>query len=90
MSTLTDIGSFLSGASQQAAAWYNGVNMGTPVIPIGASSAAIAAQQAAINQAAQANLLATNPTLAGIISNPTIIIIIGLVLVLGIILVLRM
>lgn len=89
MDTLTSLGDFLSGASLSAAAWYNGINQGTPVVPIATSSAAIAAQQAQLQQQAQANLAATHPTLAGILANPTILIIIGLLLVAFIIFVLK-
>jgi hypothetical protein len=69
---LTDLGSFLSTASTGAAAWYNGVTEGTPVIT---SSQQAAANQLAINQAQQISLGQTNPFLAGILANPTVLII---------------
>jgi hypothetical protein len=76
-STLTDLTSFLSTASSGAAAWYNGITGGTPVIT---SASQAAANQLAINQASQLALAQSNPTLSGILANPTIIIIIGLAL----------
>lgn len=74
---LTDLGSFLSSASAGAAAWYNGLTEGTPIIT---SSQQAAANQLAINQQEQLALAQSNPTLSGILANPTIIIIVGLVL----------
>lgn len=76
-STLTSLGSFLSDASAGAAAWYNGITTGTPVI---SSPQQAAANQLAINQASQLALAQSNPTLAGILANPAILIIIGLAL----------
>lgn len=74
---LTDLSSFLSSGSAAAAAWYNGLTEGTPIITSGQGAAA---NQLAINQASQLALAQSNPTLSGILANPTIIIIIGLVL----------
>lgn len=74
-STLADLGSFLSTASAGAAAWYNGISEGTPVVT---SPAQGAANQLAINQQAQLALNAQNPALAGLLANPAILIIIGI------------
>lgn len=76
-SVLTDLGSFLSTASAGAAAWYNGINNNTPVIT---SSQQAAANQVAINQASQLALAQSNPTLAGVLANPVILVLIGLAL----------
>lgn len=77
-STLTDLGNFLGVASSGAAAWYNGITEGTPVI---ASPQQAAANQIAINQASQIALAQTNPTLAGIFANPAIVLFIGIALI---------
>lgn len=83
MADLTSITDFINSLDSQAAAWYRGIT-GTPVV-VPASNAQIAAQQAiAIQQQAQANLLNTNPTLAGILANPTlIVVIVGALLILA-------
>jgi hypothetical protein len=74
MADLSEVSDFISSLDSQAASWYRGIT-GVPVV-VPASNASIAAQQQiAINQAAQASLLRSNPTLAGIISNPTVLII---------------
>lgn len=72
----TDITSFISGLNNAAASWYNGVSSGTPVIP---SSQVAVANQLAINQAEQLQLAQSNPTLSGILANPSFLLIIGLV-----------
>lgn len=84
MATLTGIGDFISQLSTQGAAWYRGIT-GTPVVVPATSPAIAAQQQVAIQQAAQASLTQTNPALAGILANPTVIVIVGL-LALGLIL----
>jgi hypothetical protein len=84
MADLTSIGDFISNLSSQGAAWYRGIT-GTPVVVPATSPAIAAQQQVAIQQAAQASLSQTNPTLAGLLANPTLIVIVGL-LTLGLIL----
>lgn len=79
-SQLTDIGNFVSGLDSQAAAWYRGIT-GVPVVTPVTSPQLAAAQQIALQQQQQASLLATNPTLAGILANPTAIIVIALLLI---------
>lgn len=78
--SLSDIANFVSGLDSQAAAWYRGITGVQVVTPVTSGQLA-AAQQIAIQQAQQASLLATNPTLAGILANPTAIIVIALVLI---------
>lgn len=68
MSVLTDISGFINSASTQGAAWYQGVT-GTPVL-----AGTIAASAASTG----------HPLTAGLLANPTILIV-GL-LVLGLIL----
>lgn len=81
MTDLASISNFINSLDTQAAAWYRGIS-GTPVV-VPATSSAIAAQQAlAIQQQAQANLLNTNPTLAGLLANPFILVVGILALVL--------
>jgi hypothetical protein len=77
MADLTEIGNFISSLDTQAAAWYRGLT-GSPVVTPAFSSQSALSQQIALQQAAQASLLNTNPTLAGIISNPTVMIMLGL------------
>jgi hypothetical protein len=71
----TDLNSFLNTADTAAAAWYNGITGGTPVIT---STSQAVANQAAINQAAQLQLNQTNPGLAGILANPGFLVLAGL------------
>jgi hypothetical protein len=75
MSTLTDIGTMLNNGDMAAAAWYNGVTSGTPVIT---SPTQAVANQLAINQASQLALAQSNPTLSGILANPGALVLIGL------------
>jgi len=77
----TDINTFVNNADNAAAAWYNGITGGTPVIT---SPSQAVANQLAINQAAQLQLAQTNPTLSGILANPGALILLGL-LVIGLI-----
>lgn len=85
MADLSSVSDFISNVSSQAAAWYRGIT-GSPVVVPATSPAIAAQQQIAIQQQAQANLLATNPVLAGILANPTVLIagllLIGLLLIL--------
>lgn len=74
----SDITAAISGLSNAAASWYNGISSGTPVIP---SSQVAVANQLAINQASQLALAQTNPTLSGILANPGFLVIIGLLIV---------
>lgn len=78
MADLSSISDFVSNLSSQGAAWYRGLT-GTPVVVPATNSAIAAQQQIAIQQAAQANLLNTNPTLAGLLANPTLIIVVALI-----------
>lgn len=79
-SQLMDIGNFISGLDAQAAAWYRGIS-GNPVVTPVTSPQLAAAQQIAIQQQQQASLLATNPTLAGVLANPTAIIVIAIIMI---------
>ena len=74
----TDISSFINSADQAAASWYNGISSGTPVIT---SAQQGVANQLAISQAAQLQLNSTNPGLAGLLSNPGFLFLIGLAIV---------
>lgn len=76
MSILDDITNSIEGLSPVAAGWLSAVG-GTPVIvpgspqAIAAQTAAIAAQNQALTQQA---LLQQQPTLAGLLNNPTVVI----------------
>lgn len=76
--TSTDLNSFLNTADMGAAAWYNGIVGGTPVIT---SPSQAVANQLAINQASQLKLAQSNPTLSGILANPGFLVLIGLAIV---------
>lgn len=76
----SDLTTVLASLNSGAAAWYNAVATNSPVIV--PSLAEVTAAQAAANQVAlqqqqQAILAQTNPALAGILANPTIIVVIG-------------
>jgi hypothetical protein len=86
--TLTSVSDFISNLSSQGAAWYRGIT-GAPVVAPATTAAIAAQQQIALNQAAQAQLNASNPTLSGILANPAALIIIGFVLLIGAIFLLR-
>jgi hypothetical protein len=73
MASLSEISDFISDISGQGAAWYRGIS-GTPVVVPATTGAAAAANQLAIQQQAQAQLTSTNPVLAGILANPTVVI----------------
>jgi hypothetical protein len=78
-----DLTTALATASSTAAAWYNGVSTNTPVVvpsPASVAAAQAAANQVALQQKQQALLAQTNPVLAGILANPTAIVIIGALL----------
>lgn len=75
MASLTDVTGFINSLDTQAAAWYRGIT-GVPVVVPATNSTIAAQQQIAIQQAAQASLLQTNPTLAGILANPTFVVLI--------------
>lgn len=74
MASLTDVTAFINSLDSQAAGWYRGIT-GVPVVLPAPNSTIAAQQQIAIQQQAQANLLRTNPTLAGLLANPTIVIV---------------
>lgn len=77
---MSDLAVTLASLDSTAAAWYNGVNTNSPVIvPSAAQTAAAeaAAAQVQLQQQQQAALGQTNPVLAGILANPTVILIIG-------------
>ncbi len=79
-SSLADI---LSNASLTASAWYNAVSTGSPVVPITPGETLAqqaAASQIALQQSQQSILGATNPTLAGLLANPTLILFIGIII----------
>lgn len=79
--TAADITTVLAGLSSTAAGWYNGISSGGPVIVPSAASVAAAnaaATQVALQQQQQALLSQTNPALAGLLANPSVIVIIGL------------
>lgn len=78
-----DLASLVNNLNGAAASWYNAVTTNTPVLPPPTSGAAIAAGQAILNQQAQARLITTSPTLAGILGNPIFLIFaVGLVVLL--------
>lgn len=74
-----DITSVIGALDQAAAPWYNAVAFGTPVVPVPTSAQQAALQQAAIQQQQQQALLGIpviGPLLAGLLANPTLIIVI--------------
>jgi len=83
MNTLSQL---LSNASLNAAAWYQTVAGGNPNTAVSNVAAANVAGSYATSTAALAQ---TNPLLAGILNNPTIILIIGLIAVAVIVLAIR-
>lgn len=64
----------ISGLSSLAAPWFTSIT-GNSVVPIPTSAAQAALQQTQIQQQAQAKLLATSPTAAGLLSNPTVVLV---------------
>lgn len=80
--TSTNALDWVNGLSQTAASWYNGVSRGTIVVPPAFTPAQVGANQALLNQQLQANLAQSNPTLAGILANPVVIVLaIGLLVI---------
>jgi hypothetical protein len=73
-SGLSAFESAISGLSSLAAPWYTSIT-GNSVIPLPTSAANAALQQTQIQQQAQAKLLATAPTAAGLLANPTVVLI---------------
>ena len=78
MNPTSTVSDWISGLSNAGASWYNGVTSGTPVIP---SSQVAIANQLAINQAEQLQLAQTNPTLSGVLANPSFLLILGFVVI---------
>jgi hypothetical protein len=78
--SVDDFNDLLDNLSAQAAPWVTAFT-GTPVVPLPASQGQAAAQQLQLQQQAQANLNKANPTLAGTLSNPTIVLLLFGVLV---------
>jgi hypothetical protein len=71
--TLSAIETAISGLSGLAAPWFT-AETGRSVIPLPTSAAQAALQQTQIQQQAQAKLLQTQPTTAGLLANPTVVI----------------
>lgn len=87
-----DITSVIGALDQAAAPWYNAVAFGTPVVPVPTSAQQAALQQAAIQQQQQQALLGIpfiGPLLAGLLANPTLIIVILAAVIGGLWLILR-
>ena len=81
-----DVGDFndlLSTVSSQAAPWVSAFT-GTQVVPTALNSSQAAYTQLQIQQQAQARLAAQNPTVAGVLSSPTVILLLvgGLIILL--------
>jgi len=84
MPDFSDIGNFVNDLSGQAAAWYTGIS-GNRIVTPGTSVSLQVAQAAALQQGAslqaQYALANQNPTLAGLLSSPTLLLLIGGVLI---------
>jgi hypothetical protein len=89
MASLADIGNFISSLDAQATAWYRGISTGTAVVVPSTSAGQAATQQLAIQQAAQANLVQTNPLVAGLTSSPLLVFAILAILVFALFMLLR-
>ena len=74
---LNNINSFISSLDTQATAWYSGLS-GHPIVTTPQSAAL---NQLQLQQQAQANLAVSNPTLTGLLANPTLIVLAVLVLI---------
>lgn len=64
----------ISGLSSLAAPWFTSIT-GKSVIPLPTSVANAALQQTQIQQQAQAKLLQTQPNTAGLLANPTVVLV---------------
>lgn len=64
----------ISGLSSLASPWFTAIS-GQSVIPIAATPQQAALQQVQIQQQAQAKLLQTAPSTAGLLANPTVLLI---------------
>jgi hypothetical protein len=64
----------ISGLSSLAAPWFTAIS-GQSVIPIASTPQQAALQQVQIQQQAQAKLLQTAPNTAGLLANPTVLLI---------------
>lgn len=87
-----DFSSVVGALDQAFAPIYNGIAFGTPIVPVPTSAAQAALQQAAIQQQQQQALLSIpfiGPLLAGLLANPTLILVIVVGLVAGIWLLVR-
>jgi hypothetical protein len=73
-SGITAFENAISGLSSLAAPWFTSIT-GNSVVPIPTSAAQAVLQQTQIQQQAQAKLLQTAPNTAGVLANPTIILI---------------
>jgi hypothetical protein len=73
-SGLSSFETAISGLSSLAAPWFTSIT-GQSVIPVPTSAAQAALQQTQIQQQAQAKLLQTQPTTAGLLANPTLILV---------------
>lgn len=73
-SGLSNLENALSGLSSIAAPWFTAIS-GQTVVPLPTSAAQAALQQTQIQQQAQAKLLQTAPTAAGLLANPTAVLI---------------
>lgn len=69
--TASDILDFVNDASEQAAAWYTGLNPSSPVVVPG-TVGSTAALQAQLSSAAA--VTTANPLLGSLLSNPTLLI----------------
>jgi hypothetical protein len=87
-----DISTIAASLNEIAAPWYNAVTFNTPVVPVPTSATQAALQQAAIQQQQQQALLSIpgiGPLLAGLLANPTLLLVIIAAVIGGIVLVVK-
>jgi hypothetical protein len=91
-SVASDITTIAASLNEIAAPWYNAVSFGTPVSPVPTNAAQAALQQAAIQQQQQQALLSVpgiGPLLAGLLANPTLLLVIIVAVIGGIVLIVK-
>lgn len=87
-----DISIIAASLNEIAAPWYNAVTSGTPVAPVPQTEQQAALQQVAIQQQQQQALLSipiAGPLLAGLLANPTLLVVLVAAIIGGLILVVK-
>jgi hypothetical protein len=87
-----DISTIAASLNEIAAPWYNAVTFGTPVSPVPTNANQAALQQVAIQQQQQQALLSipvVGPLIAGLLANPTLLLVIIAATIGGIVLIVK-